>query len=103
MLHDMRSISEQKATESLDSTPETTYPTKDGAATASVEAILTEVASWVGELRCASMSRLVQSQVSMSQMHVLWLLQHHGAMKDGKWTSPPALVQFRNIWIKELN
>ena len=29
-------------------------------------------------------------------------LQHHGAMKDGKWTSPPALVQFRNIRIKEL-
>ena len=30
-------------------------------------------------------------------------LQHHGSMKDGKWTSPPALVQFRNISIKELN
>ncbi|HLY72532.1 MAG TPA: DUF1080 domain-containing protein, partial [Planctomycetota bacterium] len=30
-------------------------------------------------------------------------LQHHGSMKDGKWTSPPALVQYRNIEIKELN
>lgn len=29
-------------------------------------------------------------------------LQHHGAKRDGKWTSPPALVQFRNIYIKEL-
>ncbi|MPY86612.1 MAG: DUF1080 domain-containing protein [Luteitalea sp.] len=29
-------------------------------------------------------------------------LQHHGSMKEGKWTSPPALVQFRNIYIKEL-
>ncbi len=29
-------------------------------------------------------------------------LQHHGAMKDGVWTSPPALVQFRNVFIKEL-
>ncbi|HEX4131591.1 MAG TPA: DUF1080 domain-containing protein [Pirellulales bacterium] len=29
-------------------------------------------------------------------------LQHHGAKKDGQWTSPPALVQFRNIAIKEL-
>jgi hypothetical protein len=29
-------------------------------------------------------------------------LQHHGAMKDGKWTSPPALLQFRNISIREL-
>jgi hypothetical protein len=31
-------------------------------------------------------------------------LQHHGGLgKDGKWNSPPALVQFRNISIKELN
>jgi 3-keto-disaccharide hydrolase len=29
-------------------------------------------------------------------------LQHHGSKKDGKWNSPPALVQFRNISIKEL-
>jgi hypothetical protein len=29
-------------------------------------------------------------------------LQHHGASKDGVWTSPPSLVQFRNIYIKEL-
>ena len=29
-------------------------------------------------------------------------LQHHGSMKDGKWTSSPSLVQFRNITIKEL-
>jgi DNA-binding MarR family transcriptional regulator len=63
---------------------ETPYPTKDGANAATEEAILTEVAAWIGELRCASMSRLVQSQVSMSQMHVLWLLQHHGAMPMSK-------------------
>jgi hypothetical protein len=30
-------------------------------------------------------------------------LQHHGAMKDGKWTSPPSLLQFRNISIRELS
>ena len=29
-------------------------------------------------------------------------LQHHGGMKDGQWNSPPSLVQFRNIEIKEL-
>lgn len=29
-------------------------------------------------------------------------LQHHGAKKDGKWVSPPALVQFRNISVREL-
>jgi DNA-binding MarR family transcriptional regulator len=71
MLHDMRSIGEQPAK------PETAT---GSAETASVEAILTEVGGWVGELRCASMGRLVQGHVSMSHMHVLWLLQHHGAM-----------------------
>lgn len=44
------------------------------------DAILTEVAGWMADLRCASMGRLVQGNVSLSQMHVLWLLQHHGAM-----------------------
>jgi hypothetical protein len=29
-------------------------------------------------------------------------LQHHGAKKAGVWSSPPALVQFRNLSIKEL-
>jgi Domain of Unknown Function (DUF1080) len=29
-------------------------------------------------------------------------LQHHGAKKDGAWTSPPSLVQFRNIAVKEV-
>jgi hypothetical protein len=29
-------------------------------------------------------------------------LQHHGGKRDGKWTSPPALLQFKNIFVKEL-
>ena len=29
-------------------------------------------------------------------------LQHHGNIKDGEWTSPPSLVQFKNIYIHEL-
>ncbi|RPI24778.1 MAG: DUF1080 domain-containing protein [Acidobacteria bacterium] len=29
-------------------------------------------------------------------------LQHHGSKANGQWNSPPALVQFRNIYIKEL-
>jgi DNA-binding MarR family transcriptional regulator len=47
---------------------------------ADVDAILTEVGGWVGEMRCASLGRLVQGHATMSQMHVLWLLQHHGEM-----------------------
>jgi hypothetical protein len=29
-------------------------------------------------------------------------LQHHGAQRDGRWTGPPSLVQFKNIYVKEL-
>ena len=29
-------------------------------------------------------------------------LQHHGGERDGKWNSPPSLLQFKNIYIKEL-
>jgi DNA-binding MarR family transcriptional regulator len=43
-----------------------------------VESILTEVSGWVADLRCASMGRLVQGRVSLTHMHVLWLLQHQG-------------------------
>jgi hypothetical protein len=30
-------------------------------------------------------------------------LQHHGGKRDGKWTGPPSLVQFKNIYIKQLD
>jgi hypothetical protein len=29
-------------------------------------------------------------------------LQHHGGKRDGQWNSPPSLLQFRNIFIREL-
>src|SRR5688572_7741999 len=29
-------------------------------------------------------------------------LQHHGVKTNGEWTSPPSLVQFRRIYIKEI-
>src|SRR5215212_2460621 len=81
MLHVMRSISRQRAKPGAGQTAtNAAYPTREGSAEATVEAILTEVGGWVGELRCASMGRMGQSQVSMRQLHVLWLLQHQGAM-----------------------
>ena len=29
-------------------------------------------------------------------------LQHHGSKQNGEWNSPPSLVQFKNVYIKEL-
>lgn len=45
-----------------------------------VDAILTELGGAIRELRCASAQTVVKTGASMAQMHVLWLLQHHGAM-----------------------
>ncbi|MCR4415925.1 MAG: DUF1080 domain-containing protein [Thermoguttaceae bacterium] len=28
--------------------------------------------------------------------------QHHGALRNGQWVSPPSLLQFKNVYIKEL-
>jgi hypothetical protein len=30
-------------------------------------------------------------------------LQHHGGEANGQWNSPPSLLQFKNIYLKELN
>jgi DNA-binding MarR family transcriptional regulator len=74
MLHLMRSIDPTTPGAPLES------PAAEPTDPASLEAILTEVHGWVGELRCASMARMVQGKVSLGHMHVLWLLQHHGEM-----------------------
>lgn len=29
-------------------------------------------------------------------------LQHHGSQRDGQWSGPPSLLQFKNIYLKEL-
>lgn len=29
-------------------------------------------------------------------------LQHHGGKQDGQWNSPPSLLQFKNIYLREL-
>ena len=32
----------------------------------------------IAAFRCAGTARLVKAGVSMTHMHVMWLLQHHG-------------------------
>lgn len=45
-----------------------------------IDAILTELGGTIRELRCASTQRLFHTGASMTQIHVLWLLEHQGAM-----------------------
>ena len=62
------------------STPAKGTTTAPKSETAAVDAILTELGGAIRELRCAAMQGTVWTGVSMAQMHILWLLQHHGEM-----------------------
>jgi DNA-binding MarR family transcriptional regulator len=42
--------------------------------------IVAGVHDMIAGFRCAGTGRLVRSGVSMTQMHVMWLLEHHGAL-----------------------
>ncbi|MCI0347333.1 MAG: MarR family transcriptional regulator [Chloroflexi bacterium] len=55
-------------------------PTSAANDAAAIDAILTELGGAIRELRCASVQGPGRTGVSMAQMHILWLLQHHGAM-----------------------
>jgi DNA-binding MarR family transcriptional regulator len=43
-----------------------------------IAAILGELRGSLRELRCGTTERMIKLGVSMTQMHVLWLLEHHG-------------------------
>lgn len=45
-----------------------------------IDAIVTEFQASIREMRCRSTERLVRGKLSMTHMHVLWLLEHHGTM-----------------------
>ena len=45
-----------------------------------VERIIAELRASLGELRCAAAQHLVKSGISMSHVHVLSVLRHHGPM-----------------------
>jgi DNA-binding MarR family transcriptional regulator len=53
-----------------------------GSATEASEATKSRIASGIHDMiagfRCAGTGRLVKAGVSMTHMHVMWLLQHHG-------------------------
>ena len=53
-------------------------PTDSTAANDALEGIVAGVHDMIAGFRCAGTGRLVKAGVSMSHMHVMWLLQHHG-------------------------
>jgi DNA-binding MarR family transcriptional regulator len=45
-----------------------------------MDAIVHELRGALRELRCGITERIIKQGVSMTQIHVLWLLEHHGAL-----------------------
>src|SRR5580765_2905647 len=43
-----------------------------------VDSIVAELHQMIGSLRCAGTGRMVKAGISMTHLHILWLLEHHG-------------------------
>jgi DNA-binding MarR family transcriptional regulator len=43
-----------------------------------IEAIVGELHQVIGGLRCAGTGRMVKAGISMTHLHILWVLEHHG-------------------------
>lgn len=43
-----------------------------------VEAVVDELHQMIGSLRCAGTGRMVKAGISMTHLHILWVLDHHG-------------------------
>jgi DNA-binding MarR family transcriptional regulator len=76
----MRSIDASEPIEASEPSATLPSPASGPGRDAVVEEILTELEGAIRELRCASTERMVREAVSMTQVHVLWLLDHHGEM-----------------------
>jgi DNA-binding MarR family transcriptional regulator len=58
-------------------TIDTSRTTADDAA---IQGIVSGIHDMMVGFRCAGTARLVKSGMSMTHMHVMWLIQHHGAL-----------------------
>jgi DNA-binding MarR family transcriptional regulator len=45
-----------------------------------MDAVVGQLHEMIGSLRCAGTGRMVKSGISMTHLHILWLLEHHGEL-----------------------
>jgi len=80
IVHSMRTITEP--------TTRTPAPPRAAGATPATDALLDAVVGqlheMVGMMRCAGTGRMVKSGISMTHLHILWLLEHHGDLTMGR-------------------
>jgi DNA-binding MarR family transcriptional regulator len=49
-----------------------------------LDAVVEELHEMLGMMRCAGTGRMVKSGISMTHLHILWLLEHHGDLTMGR-------------------
>jgi DNA-binding MarR family transcriptional regulator len=88
IIHSMRTI--PVPTDPTDPTatvprPAIAAPVDAPAATeALLDAVVGELHEMIGMMRCAGTGRMVRSGISMTHLHILWLLEHHGDLTMGR-------------------
>src|SRR3954471_2721990 len=43
-----------------------------------IDSVVGELHAMIGSLRCAGTGRMVKAGISMTHLHILWVLEHHG-------------------------
>jgi DNA-binding MarR family transcriptional regulator len=43
-----------------------------------IDSVIDELHAMIGSLRCAGTGRMVKAGISMTHLHILWVLEHHG-------------------------
>jgi DNA-binding MarR family transcriptional regulator len=80
IIHSMRTISAPTPTMPVD-LPAAGAPVTNEAL---LDALVGELHEMVGMMRCAGTGRMVKSGISMTHLHILWLLEHHGDLTMGR-------------------
>jgi DNA-binding MarR family transcriptional regulator len=80
IIHLMRTISAPNPTKPMD-VPVVGAPSTNEAL---LDALVGELHEMVGMMRCAGTGRMVKSGISMTHLHILWLLEHHGDLTMGR-------------------
>jgi len=62
----------------------TIVPERSTAEQLAVRSIIAEIGRSIAELRCVGSQHLLKAGVSMSHLHVMWLLQRHGDLSMGR-------------------
>jgi DNA-binding MarR family transcriptional regulator len=75
IIHSMRTIA-APTTKRADGAPADTD--------ALLDAVVGELHEMIGMMRCAGTGRMVRSGISMTHLHILWLLEHHGDLTMGR-------------------